>query len=97
MVCYKGSWISYVIARNLIKVNYISLVNLIMDRELVKELIQGELNTKNIKHELDLILNDPKKQADLKSGYQELADKLGGGGASKQAATSLLKNLGKHS
>ncbi len=97
VVCYKGSWISYVIARNLIKVNYISLVNLIMDRELVKELIQGELNTKNIKHELDLILNDPKKQADLKSGYQELADKLGGGGASKQAATSLLKNLGKHS
>lgn len=93
VVCYKGSYISYLIARNLIKVKFISLVNLIMDRELVRELIQGELTTKNLKTELDLLLKDLAKQAALSTGYEELKDKLGGGGASAKTAELVLKTL----
>jgi lipid-A-disaccharide synthase len=93
VVCYKGSYISYLIARNLIKVKFISLVNLIMDRELVRELIQGELTTKNLKTELDLLLKDLAKQAALSTGYEELKEKLGGGGASAKTAELVLKTL----
>ena len=93
VVCYKGSYISYLIARNLIKVKFISLVNLIMDRELVRELIQGKLTTKNLKTELDLLLKDLAKQAALSTGYEELKDKLGGGGASAKTAELVLKTL----
>ena len=49
VVCYKGGWISYQIAKRIITLKYISLVNLIMDREVVKELIQDDLNPKNLK------------------------------------------------
>ena len=52
VVCYKGSWVSYQIAKRIITLKFISLVNLIMDKEVVKELIQDELNTKNLKIEL---------------------------------------------
>jgi lipid-A-disaccharide synthase len=62
IVCYKGSPISYAIAKKLIKVKYISLVNLIMDKQIVKELIQEELTTKNIKSELtELLFNEQRK------------------------------------
>ena len=49
VVCYKGSWASYQIAKRIITLKYISLVNLIMDQEVVTELIQEECNNKNIK------------------------------------------------
>ena len=52
VVCYKGSTISYQIAKRIITLKFISLVNLIMDKEVVKELIQNEFNTKNLKREL---------------------------------------------
>ena len=61
VVCYKGNFISVAIARRIIDVKYISLVNLIMEREIVKELIQRQLNTKNLWNELGLIVNDKKK------------------------------------
>src|SRR5699024_792593 len=51
VVCYKGNWVSYQIAKRIIKLDFISLVNLIMDREVVTELIQGEFNAKNLKAE----------------------------------------------
>lgn len=91
VVCYKGSNISYQIAKRLIKVNYISLVNLIMDREVVKELIQGELNQKNLIRELDLILNDNRQK--VLNDYRQLKEKLGKGGASENVAQSIIKNL----
>lgn len=89
VVCYKGSWISYQIAKRLIKVNYISLVNLIMDREVVKELIQSELNEKNLKVELEKILDTQRSR--ILSDYKELKDKLGKGGASALVAKSIVE------
>jgi lipid-A-disaccharide synthase len=93
VVCYTGNWISYRIARKLIKVKYISLVNLIMDRPLVRELIQDELNPKNLRAALSEILT-PEKSKELKAGYAELRKCLGDGGASKRAAAAILKVVG---
>ena len=93
VVCYKGSQISYWIARRLVKVDYISLVNLIMNREVVRELIQGDCRADKIRAELDRLLNDETYISKLKSDYDELEKKLGGGGASKKVAQSLLKTI----
>ena len=57
IVCYKTSWLSYVIAKTLVKIKYISLVNLIMNKEVVKELIQNDLSVSNLTKELNK-LND---------------------------------------
>ncbi|MDO4225009.1 MAG: lipid-A-disaccharide synthase [Bergeyella zoohelcum] len=91
VVCYRGSRISYEIAKRLVKhIKYISLVNLIMDREVVKELIQNELTTDNLVKELHLVLNDNREN--ILSDYQELYQKLGGKGASEKAAEIITKN-----
>jgi len=93
VVCYKGGKISYLIARTLVKIDYISLVNLIMDREVVKELIQDELNPENLYHELNLLLTDQEKIAQLKSDYDLLKLKLGGVGASAKTARLMFDFL----
>jgi len=93
VVCYKGSQISYSIAKRLVKVDYISLVNLIMEREVVKELIQKECNPIQIREELDRLLNDESYKSRLISDYNDLELKLGGGGASEKVAQSLLKTI----
>src|SRR5579871_6480153 len=67
VVCYKGNALSYHIARRLVKVKYISLVNLIMDKEVVKELIQDDLTVENLRRELDGLLNDPDRRQRLAS------------------------------
>lgn len=92
IVCYKGGAISYAIAKQLIKVKYISLVNLIMDKEIVKELIQHELNENNLKLELDKLLN-PAGRTKIMQEYKELKKALGGAGASKNAATLMINYL----
>lgn len=92
VVCYKGNWISYQIAKRIITLKYISLVNLIMDKEVVKELIQDECNRKNIKTELAKIL-DPSYRQNLKNQYDILEEKLGGAGASKKTATLIINYL----
>lgn len=92
VVCYKGSSISYWIARQLVKIKYISLVNLILDRALVKELIQHELNTKNLKSELQKILDGPERKTILE-GYEVLKQKLGNSGASERLATAIVQYL----
>lgn len=91
VVCYKGSGISYQIAKWLIKVKYISLVNLIMDREVVKELIQEEMNAANIKKELNDLLANKQRIEEMKKDYTLLREKLGDGGASSRAAKSIYK------
>jgi lipid-A-disaccharide synthase len=94
VVCYKGNAISYQIARRLVKVKYISLVNLIMDKEVVKELIQDELTTENLRRELDKLLHDSARLLQLRTDYAALKDLLGQGGhASAQAAASIVKFL----
>lgn len=93
VVCYKGSRISYEIGKRVVKhIQYISLVNLIMDKEVVKELIQQDLNYTNLKKELDLILNSPKRQ-EILSDYAELRQKLGGPGASARTAEMIVTDL----
>ena len=94
VVCYKGSPISYHIAKRLIKVPYISLVNLILNRELVTELIQHECNPMRMQEELDKIINGPQAQI-IKDGYLELENLLGGGGASERTAQHMLKSIAK--
>ena len=92
VVCYKGSWASYQIAKRIITLKYISLVNLIMDQEVVTELIQEQCNTKNIKVELQKILN-PDYRKQLISQYEILEEKLGGIGASKKTAQHIVRSL----
>lgn len=92
VVCYRGSAISIAIARRLIKIKFISLVNLIMDKEVVKELIQSDLNTKNLVNQLKLILN-PVYSKKLQQNYVELRQKLGGAGASEKVANAMLKTI----
>src|SRR5450755_1688379 len=76
VICYKGSRISYQIAKRLIKVKYISLVNLIMNKPVVKELIQDEMNAENIVTELSKLLNDPTHLEELKKDYRDLKSLL---------------------
>lgn len=91
VVCYKGNWISYQIAKRIITLDYISLVNLIMDKEVVKELIQNELTTKNLKQELSKIIDGPERERIL-TDYASLKTKLGGKGASQLAAQLIIEN-----
>ena len=90
VVCYKTSSISYVLARLFIKVKYISLVNLIMDKLVIKELIQHDMNPQNIEDELTSILNNEFKRNQMKSDYHALYQLLhSGGNASKNAAEKI--------
>ncbi len=93
VVCYKGNPISYHIAKNLIKVKFISLVNLIMNKPVVKELIQNDLTPENITEELKLMLTNPKRQRELLEDYEELKYVLGNSGASDNAAAIIVSDL----
>lgn len=96
VICYKGSAFSYQIAKRLIKIKFIGLVNLIMDKEVVKELIQDELTVENLKQELKLLLTDEQKQKQLAEDYTALKDLLNKGGhASDNAAASINTFLSK--
>ena len=97
VVCYKGNKISYLIAKNLIKVKYISLVNLIMDKLVVKELIQNDLTPENVEVELKQLLTNHKVQRQLLDDYEELRYKLGNAGASNKAAAIIFDDLNKKS
>jgi lipid-A-disaccharide synthase len=92
VVCYKGSWISYQIAKRIITLKYISLVNLIMDEKVVTELIQDNLNPNNLKCELLKILDESYRQR-LILKYNTLEQKLGGIGASQKTAKLIIKDL----
>lgn len=92
VVCYRGSKVSYHIGKWLIRnIKYISLVNLIMNKEVVKELIQDELTTDNLVGELHKVLYENRERILL--DYKELQNKLGGKGASDKAARVIIKAL----
>lgn len=93
VVCYKGSYFSYQIAKRVIKVKYISLVNLIMDRLLVKELIQDDFNVDLLKNELGKLLQNNQYRGQMIASFEELIEKLGGGGASAKAAEIIVSEL----
>ena len=92
VVCYRGNWISYQIAKRVISLKYISLVNLIMDAPVVTELIQGDLNTRNLKTELNKLLN-PDYREKLLNNYEALREKLGKEGASERTAQAIYTSL----
>lgn len=93
VVCYIGNSISYQIAKRLVKVKYISLVNLILDKESVVELIQNDCTTENIVRELKELIPGGKRRDTVMSDYRNLIAMLGKGGASKKVAQSLLKTI----
>ncbi len=93
VVCYKTGYISYQIAKSLIQVKYISLVNLIADRELVKELIQDKLTVHALAHELKKILPYTSHRNELIKEYKQIKALLGGPGASERAASLIVKYL----
>ncbi|KOY85551.1 lipid-A-disaccharide synthase [bacterium 336/3] len=92
VVCYKGSWISYQIAKRLIKVPYISLVNLVLNKQTVVELIQDQLNTKNLTKELEKTLGGETRKNILED-YQTLQKMMGTAGASEITAKLMYQYL----
>lgn len=94
VVCYKGNRISYEIAKRVVTLQFISLVNLIMNQEIVKELIQKDFNTKNLKQELQAILSG-KSRENILTAYDELENQLGGKGASKKTASLIYDSIQK--
>lgn len=93
LVAYKTSRITYEIARRLIKVEYISLVNLIVQRPLIKEWIQQDCHVENLRRELEALLFDPKRRDEIKSGYQELSHQLGAPGSTDRIASKMIELL----
>ena len=92
VVCYKGSWLSYHIARHLVNVEFIALANLIAGKEVVKELIQAEFNTENLKEELIKILQ-PEKRRQIQEGYALIRRRLGQPGASRRVARLIVEYM----
>lgn len=93
VICYKGGFLNYLIARRLIRVKYIGLPNLIMNKPIIKELVQNDLNSKNIYEELNLLLNNHSKQRQLMNDYQDLIEILGDGNASEKTAKLMVSAL----
>ncbi|MFN8288528.1 MAG: lipid-A-disaccharide synthase [Chitinophagales bacterium] len=93
VICYKGSWISYYIAKSLIKnIRFICLVNLICDRRVVEELIQADVNKSRLVAELKKLLT-PEYRSVMLADYVDLRHKLGDAGASRRTAELMLKYL----
>jgi lipid-A-disaccharide synthase len=93
VVCYRAGNLSYFIAKQFVQLDYISLVNLIMDSEVVKELIQFDMNPKMVKKELDKILFDTPNRERMLNDYQKLREVLGGTGASERVAQLIFNYL----
>ncbi|MBN3034420.1 MAG: lipid-A-disaccharide synthase [Bacteroidales bacterium] len=95
VVCYRGNPVSYRIARRLVNVPYISLVNLIMERPVVTELIQDRMNAGNISRELHRLTGDEEYRKEMTEAFRSLKERLGGAGASGKAAAIIMKHLQK--
>ncbi|SKB86411.1 lipid-A-disaccharide synthase [Daejeonella lutea] len=96
IVVYKGNPVSIAIARVVVNIKFISLVNLVMNDSVVKELIQEDCNSKTIAQELDLILHDQLYRTGMLINYDELAEKMGGPGASQRAAALMVEYLRRY-
>lgn len=93
VVCYKSSSLSYHIAKRLIRVKYISLVNLVMDKRVIAEFIQGDLTEENLVTQLQQLLGNNKVQSQLLDDYMELQSRLGNAGASEKAAGVVVESM----
>lgn len=97
IVVYKGNPVSIAIARLLVKIKYISLVNLIMDKPVVMELIQKDCNAEALTSELNAILHDPLNRSQMLINYQQLAERMGEPGASAKTARLIIDTLNRKS
>lgn len=95
VVCYSGSAINVWLARRLVKIQFISLVNLIMGREVVRELVQQDMTAARISTELDRLLNDTPYRDGMLHDLNDLRARLGGPGASARAAQLVWKSMGQ--
>ena len=95
LVCYKGNAISFAIVKSMVMKNlkYISLVNLIMDKPILNELIQGEMHEKNIIHHLTPLLKESNERNQILKGYEETRKILGGSGTSARVARKIFKSI----
>jgi lipid-A-disaccharide synthase len=93
VVCYKGDFLSMLIAWMVVKVNYVSLVNLIMNKEIVKELLGYSLNERNLSEELGKIIRGGPGRENILKEYQTLGERLGGRGASERIASEIFREL----
>ena len=91
IVCYKGNPITLALAKRFVKIKFIALVNLIMDKEVVKELIQEDLNKKNLVQQLELLLNNEDKKAQIKADYQLLKERLYSGQSATEVAAEIIQ------
>ncbi|MFC4263612.1 lipid-A-disaccharide synthase [Ferruginibacter yonginensis] len=96
VICYKGSYISYQIAKRLIKIKFIGLVNLIMNKEVVKELIQQDLNEQNLVTELQTLLHNDERKQQLQHDYASLSQLLNAGGHASSNAAAIMYNMVKN-
>jgi lipid-A-disaccharide synthase len=93
VVCYRTSAISYALAKRLIRIPFISLVNLILEKEAVRELIQDELNEENLVSELRKILPGGSKHEQQMRDYERLGELVGGAGASERTGALIASYL----
>jgi len=93
VICYKGNRISIEIARRVVKIKYIGLANLIMDKPVIPELIQEDMTIERMNRELDLMLHDRLRREQLFSDYELLRKRVGGPGASEKVANSIISFL----
>lgn len=93
VICYKGNKVSIAIARKLVKIKYIGLANLILDRPVITELIQDDMNMDRVRKELDSVLFDETRRKKLFSDYDDLRKKIGGAGASENVANGIVDYL----
>lgn len=93
VVCYKANNISYQIGKRVVKIKFISLVNLIMDKLVVKELIQDDLNAEHLKTELEQLLFDDVRKQQLELDYKELWNKLYTDGSPSEKAATIIYNM----
>ncbi len=92
IVCYRTSSLTYQVAKRILKIKYISLVNLIANREVVKELIQDEYNLPNLMEFVTAAINDDQCLEQIKKGYKEIENSIGKLNASKQVAEDIISN-----
>lgn len=95
VVAYKGSDINFQIAKSIIKIQYISLGNLILDRICFRELLQYYFTPENVLNEVRRMIEDEEYCSTMLSGYQEIRDALGGEGASAAVARAMIEELRK--
>ncbi len=95
IVMYKVNPLSYALGKKLIQVKWVSLVNLIAEKELVPELLQNEASPERIASNTLEILNDPVRQSQIRSGFDQVVSRLGTPGASKRAAGLIMEFMSK--